>query len=228
MIRRHNVTTSRITQLQDMRKNSQHPRAKGTLSTRSRWRRFKAWGRTRNTLVPKARHLINPSQATKSRNVGQTAIRNNPRAEGTLQSQHKNKTYELHNILLSHRLSHISKRNDNFHRIWAGTIRLHIWHCKKSPLSNLPYRRHARPYSSICITTVYIAIGIFCTTGEDRQLQMDENQHSLPKLSRLGSRICWLQLQSSGQRQNSKLYQSTERTPSTTFLCGRIQDFRGK
>ena len=58
---------------------------------------------------------------------------------GTTQTIHptcsagpKTHHYELHNIILPHRHPHLPQRNHHQRGTRAGTIRLHLWHCKES------------------------------------------------------------------------------------------------
>ena len=105
---------------------------------------------------------------------------------GTTQTIHptcsagpKTHHYELHNIILPHRHPHLPQRTHHQRGTRAGAIRLHLWHCKKSEMPNLPHRRHCRPYTHVRIIAVILITGLVRAAGEDRQQQVAESKSSL-------------------------------------------------
>ena len=100
--------------------------------------------------------------------------------------------HELHHIILPHRHPHLPQRTHHQRGTRAGAIRLHLWHCKKSEMPNLPYRRHCRPYTHVRIIAVIPVAGLVHAASEDRQQQVAESKSTFPRLSWLGTRVCWI------------------------------------
>ena len=60
--------------------------------------------------------------------------------------------HELYNLILSHRIPHLSEWTHDTHWAWTWVVCLYLRHCKKPLVSDLSHRRYARPCAHFCVS----------------------------------------------------------------------------